>query len=338
MVILGVGILLFRQSHIRWLPPGESLLVLLLTTPAAFAYTFFAEDRQRRFMLKALSKVVSPAIAEQLASEPERLSLGTVRTDISVLFTDLANFTTLSESMADEQVGELLNRYLGAMSDQVFRENGTLDKYIGDAVMCFWNAPLPQEDHAVLACRTALAMLKREDEIRAELGPVGQKLYTRIGINTTSAAVGFVGSSHLFNYTAIGDGVNIASRLEGANKIYGTRILIAEHTANLVKGEFILRRIDKLCVKGRTEGIPVYEVIAERSDPKPPSMARIEQYELALAAYQKQNWDTAERILLELCGTFGEDSASRTLLQRIAILRVSPPAGNWDGTYEAKDK
>ena len=337
-LLFGIGIVLFRAEHIRWLPPAESLLVLLLATPTAFAYTYFAEDRQRRFMLKALSKVVSPAIAEELARDPERLALGTVRTQLTVVFTDLANFTDLSESMDVQQLGELLNRYLGAMSDQVLLHNGTLDKYIGDAVMCFWNAPLPQLEHATLACRTALTMKAREEEIKLELGEIGKRLFTRIGINTTSAAIGFVGSSHLFNYTALGDGVNLASRLEGANKLYGTRILISQSTAALVSSSFYLRKIDTLRVKGKTEPIAVYELLAERNTPTPPSTEKIAQYETALAAYQKQDWDTAERLLLELCARFGEDFASGGLLKRIALLRQTPPPADWDGTHDAKEK
>jgi adenylate cyclase len=338
VVLLGLTITLFRQSSIHWLAPGESLLVILLSTPLAFSYSVLLEDRQRRFMLKALSKVVSPAIAEQLAQEPERLALGTVRTDVTVLFTDLANFTTLSESMEDQQVGELLNRYLGAMSDQVFLQNGTLDKYIGDAVMCFWNAPLPQEGHAKMACRAALAMVRREMEIRKELGALGEKLFTRIGINSTSAAVGFVGSAHLLNYTAIGDGVNLASRLEGANKIYGTRILISQATANLVTDAFVLRRIDTLKVKGKQQGVPIYELVDERNALPYPQQEKIALYEAGLDAYHHQDWELAERNFLELNARFGEDSAAVTLLKRLAILRQSPPPADWDGAYEAREK
>ncbi len=338
IVLLAVGILLFRKADIRWLPPGESLLALAFATPMAFSYTYLAEDRQRRFMLRALSKIVSPAIAEQLSKNPERLALGTVRTQITVVFTDLANFTGLSELMDVQTLGQLLNRYLGEMSDQVLVNNGTLDKYIGDAVMCFWNAPLPQDDHAVLACRAALAMAAAEDRIRAELGAIGKSLFTRIGINTTSAAVGFIGSSHLFNYTALGDGVNLASRLEGANKLYGTRILLSEDTAALVGSKFNLRKIDSLQVKGKTRPIAVFQLISEKTANDHASAKLIRLYESALSAYQKQQWDEADQFLLELATTFGEDPASRVLSKRIAAFRVSPPPAGWDGTFEAREK
>jgi adenylate cyclase len=336
--ILGVGILLFRGSHILWLPPVTSLLAIAFASLGAFSWVFFAEDRQRRLMLKALSKVVSPAVAEQLAREPQRLALGTVRTDLTVMFTDLENFTGLSESMDVQKLGTLLNRYLGEMSDQVLLNNGTLDKYIGDAIMCFWNAPLPQANHAVLACRAALAIARREREIQDELKSYGvQRVHTRIGINTTSVAVGFVGSSHLFNYTAVGDGVNLASRLEGANKLYGTSILLSETAAEAVKDHFVLRKIDVLRVKGKRKPMAVYELIAEKgADTQFEPL--IHGYESAFALYQAQQWDQAQKVLLELNGRFADDKACQALLERIEHLRVEPPPADWDGVYTAKSK
>ena len=336
--ILCIGILLFRASTIRWVSPVAGFIAVALSSLAAFSWTYFAEDRQRRFMLKALSKVVSPAVAAHLARDPQRLALGTIRTEISVLFTDLANFTAMSEGMGDDKVGELLNRYLGEMSDQVLMNNGTLDKYIGDAIMCFWNAPLPQADHAAHACRAALGIVRREREIEPELKAYGAKqVYTRIGVNTTSVRVGFVGSSHLFNYTAIGDGVNLASRLEGANKLYGTRILLSETTAEAVKDRFLIRKIDVLRVKGKSKPMAVYELLAERSeDSKLTNLVLC--YESAFADYQMRHWEQAEKVLLELKGQFADDNASRALLKRIEHLRVAPPPDDWDGVYDAKEK
>ncbi|MGE5608204.1 MAG: CHASE2 domain-containing protein [Bacillota bacterium] len=336
--IVGAGILLFHGSRIHWLPPVASLLAVAFASLGAFSWVFFAEDRQRRFMLKALSKVVSPAVAERLAREPERLTLGTVRTDITVLFTDLENFTGMSESMDVQKLGEMLNRYLGEMSDQVLLNHGTLDKYIGDAIMCFWNAPLPQADHAILACRAALGIMRREREIEPELKRYGiPRIHTRIGINTTTVSVGFVGSSHLFNYTAVGDGVNLGSRLEGANKFYGTRIMLSETTAEAVKDHFLIRKIDVLRVKGKHKPMAVYQLMAEKgTDGHLEPLIR--GYESAFAKYQLQQWDEAEKVLLELNGHFADDEPCRALLKRIEHLRVAPPPADWDGVYTAKDK
>ncbi|MDP9175213.1 MAG: adenylate/guanylate cyclase domain-containing protein [Planctomycetota bacterium] len=339
--VLGFGIYLFIQPEIRWLAPTVPLLAVGIATIGAFSWTYFAEDRQRRFMLKALSKVVSPAVAEQLAREPQRLALGTTRRSITLLFTDLADFTNMSESMDVQALGQLLNRYLGAMSDQVLLHEGTLDKYIGDAIMCFWNAPLPQDDHAAQACRAALAIAAKEDEIRVELQSLGApKLFTRIGINTTDAAVGFVGSSHLFNYTALGDGVNLASRLEGANKLYGSKILLSNSTADLVRDQFIMRKLDVVKVKGKTQPMAVYELLAENTAAADNAVkARLAKgYEAALENYTQQNWNAAEQALLELLAEFKDDGPSMALLRRVVDLRINPPPPEWDGVYTAKEK
>jgi adenylate cyclase len=342
VALIGLGVWLFRGGSgggIVWLPPVQGLVTIALVTLGAFTWTYFAEDRQRRFMLKALSKVVSPAVAEQLAREPQRLALGTKHAQLTILFTDLADFTAISEGMDVNKVGEMLNRYLGDMSDRVLAQDGTLDKYIGDAIMCFWNAPIEQADHAARACRSALQMVKREQEIQADLRAMGaSRVYTRIGINTSAAAVGFVGSSHLFNYTVLGDGVNLASRLEGANKIYGTQILITEKTAQLVKDSFYVRKIDLLRVKGKREPMAVYELMAEKTDAARHCAKLAELYEKAFAAYQQKRWDESEKLCIELFQKFGEDAPAKALARRIADYRVSPPADPWDGAYEAKEK
>jgi len=340
LLLFALAIHLFRAEPIRWLSPVSGLLAILISSPLAFGWTFFTEDRQRRFMLRALSKVVSPAVAEQLSQDPERLALGTQRTEITVIFTDLANFTDLSEGMDVQDLGRLINRYLGEMSTQVFQQDGTLDKYIGDAVMAFWNAPLPQEDHAVRACRAALHMIAREKQLHAEFSSLGtRRIHTRIGINTTSAAVGFIGSEHLFNYTAMGDGVNLASRMEGANKIYDTQILISESTAAKVRAFFHLRQMDVLRVKGKQQPMPVYELLAEKAGSANPDLEeRIGIYENAFTAYQAREWDRAAQQLLELSRRFGEDGPAEKLLARVREYRTAPPPADWDGVHVSKTK
>jgi adenylate cyclase len=219
-------------------------------------------------------------------------------------------------------------------------QDGTLDKYIGDAIMCFWNAPLPQADHAARACRAALRMVERERDLQEEFSANGtRKVYTRIGINTASVAVGFIGSDHLFNYTALGDGVNLASRLEGANKLYGTRILLSANTAALVQGAFWLRQVDVLRVKGKKEPMAVYQLLGERAAGDPGKHGPlVEGYEKAFAAYRERRWDDAERLLLELCGSFGEDGPAEALLARVREYRTHPPDDAWDGVYVSKSK
>jgi adenylate cyclase len=178
-------------------------------------------------------------------------------------------------------------------------------------------------------------MKHRERELAEEFSALarGKKVYTRIGINTTQAAVGFVGSSHLFNFTALGDGVNLASRLEGANKIYGTQILVSDNTASLVKELFVFRKLDTLRVKGKKQPMAVYELVAEAGKDGDTAAVREK-----IALYQSQQWDHAEKTLLELSEKFGQDAPATILQGRISKFRNDPPGGQWDGVYVASEK
>ena len=232
-----------------------------------------------------LGQYVSPDVANEL-DELENISLGGQKRELTMLFTDIAGFTNVSERLSSEKLEEFMNLYLSEMSGIVFDCQGTLDKYIGDAIMCFWNAPKPQENHAILACRAAPNMHHREVELRERLDEfckeaaakssvpnnditddhaahVPTSVHTRIGVNTGMVNVGNYGSPRKVMYTAVGDQVNLASRLEGANKIYNSHILVAESTVQQTNGKFVFRRVDYLCVKGRTEAIYVYDILSE---------------------------------------------------------------------------
>jgi class 3 adenylate cyclase len=338
VALLAVFARLFTRSNIVWLPVAAPLVAWILATIVTFAWSFLGEDRQRRRLLKALSSVVSPHVAEELARDPRKLSIGGQRREMTVMFTDIAGFTDLSETLPPERLAPMLNHYLEEMSAVVLGQSGTLDKYIGDAIMSFWNAPLPQPEHAVQACRAALRMVRREAEIQPELRALGAaKLMTRIGINTGPMAVGFTGSSRLMNYTVLGDAVNLASRLEGANKIYGTRVMLSEGTAEQVRDRFVLRKLDVLRVKGKLQPMAVYELIAE-GPPDEATRRMVTLYESALRSYQDQQWADAERDLLELASFLPEDKAGAVLLGRIRQFRQSPPPAGWDGVYVAKEK
>ncbi|HEY8750766.1 MAG TPA: adenylate/guanylate cyclase domain-containing protein, partial [Tepidisphaeraceae bacterium] len=226
IILIGTATVMFTRHEIRWLPLATPIISLLLATIATFAWSYMTEGRQRRFVVKALSQYVSPQVAAQIDRDPSALTLSGERREMTVMFTDIQGFTDLSERLEDHKLTELLNYYLDEMSALVFANDGTVDKYIGDAIMSFWNAPITQPDHALRACRAALAMEQREREIQPRLEEMGAKgLLTRIGINTGPMVFGNMGSSQKFNYSVIGDAVNLGSRLEGANKFYGSRIL-----------------------------------------------------------------------------------------------------------------
>ncbi len=337
--IAGSG--LFAEPVIRWLPLAAPLLGIMGAIVGGLAWSFLGEDRQRRRLLKALSSVVSPHIAQELATDPSKLAVGARRQMMTAMFTDVAGFTDLSESLDVEKLSHLLNHYLEEMSGVILKTDGTLDKYVGDAIVSFWNAPLPQPDHALRACRAALGIQQREREIQAELFQMAHlPIFTRIGVHTGPMAVGFTGSTRLLNYTVLGDAVNLASRLEGANKLYGSQVLISHDTAEQVRDHFAMRQLDLLRVKGRQQPLAVYELLAECPPyhTPPPLQQLIAQYQTALKAYQQQQWAAARQTLLELLQTFKDDAPSAALLQRIDAYQQDPPPPDWDGVYTAKQK
>jgi adenylate cyclase len=329
---------LFLGSNMRWMPPAASSIAATLSAFVGLSYSYLTELRQRRFILKAFGQIVSKEVADEIAKDPRKLELGGQRREMSVMFTDLANFTSLTETLKDEKLTKVLQFYLEEMSGLVLGVNGTLDKYIGDAIMAFWNAPLDQPDHALRACRAAIEMRRREAAIQPKLREMAaMDVYSRIGINSGPMFVGNLGSSFKFSYTVIGDAVNLASRLEGANKMYGTRIILSEPTALLVRDRMRTRRLDLLRVQGKRQPMGVYELICEDL----PGAAReecVRGYEGALSLYQTRRFDEAAGILAALLRAFPEDRPTATLLSRIEEFRDHPPGPDWDGVYVAKGK
>jgi adenylate cyclase len=341
-MVVGTAFYLFVGARIQWLPLAAPLLALLLATVGAFAYSYYTEDRHRRAIVKVFSQYVSPQMAAEIERDPARIRLSGDRQVMTVMFTDIAGFTTLSERLPDEVLTETLNFYFDQMSPLVFAEDGYLDKYIGDAIMGFWNAPLPQPDHAHRACRAALAMERRERAIQPEMVRRGvDECLTRIGINTGPMVVGDMGSRDRFNYTVLGDSVNLGARLEGANKFYGSRILMSQATADLVRDRFLVRKLDVLQVKGKRQPMPVFELLGERGATpadEPALLDRAARYEAAWALYRRQQWGDAEAALRELLAAHPTDGPAASLLGRLADMRDHPPGPNWDGVYVAKGK
>ena len=333
-----LGFQLFTRGRtIYWLPLAMPLSATIAATVLGLAWTYLVEDRQRRVLLRFLAQYVSPEVAAELDRQGT-ISLGGVRREMTVMFTDIAGFTDVSEQMEVEQLEKFMNFYLSEMSGIVFAENGTLDKYIGDAIMSFWNAPLNQPDHAVHACRTALGIKQRERALQSQLEQVGAKgILTRIGINTGQMVVGNMGSLQKLNYTVMGDAVNLASRLEGANKLYGSQILVAQPTVDQVKDRFVFRQLDLLRVKGKKKPMAVYELLAEgNGDEKLHRVAT--DFGRAFALYQQKKWDESEQTLIALLAEFPDDGPAQALLKRVQSYRQSPPPADWDGVHVAKEK
>jgi adenylate cyclase len=269
---------------------------------------------------------VSPEIAELIAREPGQLRLGGERRRVTVLFSDVRGFTGMAERLPPETLGEVLNQYLEVMTDVVLAHGGLLDKYIGDAVMAFWGAPVDAPDHAVRCCEAALDMRAALERLNVRWHEAGlPQIEIRIGINTGDAVVGNFGSSRRFSYTAVGDDVNLASRLEQLNEAYGTRMLVSAWTRRAIGGEFICREIDHTRVKGRAQRVTVYELLGRRRDDPDGRLARrAAAYEEALDAYRREAWADAEARLQALAAADPDDRVGALLLARCREGR--PPA------------
>jgi adenylate cyclase len=243
------------------------LVALVACMAGGAAYLSVVEEAEKRRVRAAFRHYVNPEIADLLAREPARLRLGGERRLISVLFSDIRGFTGIAEHLPPETLGEMLSQYLEAMTDVVFAHGGLLDKYIGDAVMAFWGAPVPADDHAARCCRAALDMLTALEQLNRRWSEAGlPRLGIRIGISSGNAIVGNFGSSLRFSYTAVGDTVNLASRLERLNKEFGTVVLISDDTRAAIGDEFVCREVGHTTVRGRTRGTTVHELVGRRSD------------------------------------------------------------------------
>ncbi len=324
--------------------------IILSITPALSAvgfgyissttYHFIAERKQRLLIKSMFSTYVNPQLVEELVNDPSKLVLGGRREELTVLFSDIEGFTTISQDLEPERLVGLLNEYLSVMSELVFRNGGTLDKYEGDAVMAFWGAPVPQKDHALLACRTALemreALIPLNERWRKEGKP---QLAIRIGVNTGPMVVGNMGATGKFAYTVIGDSVNLASRLEGANKEYRTVIMAGERTYELVREEIRGRKLDRIAVKGRSVPVTIYEIVQVRAGKIPPSVERAHaRYEEGLQLYFGRKFDAAQRAFQEALELHPGDVPSRLFLARAKDLAASPPPAGWDGVFVMQSK
>ncbi|MFG1690811.1 adenylate/guanylate cyclase domain-containing protein, partial [Gemmatimonadota bacterium] len=338
-----LGTIASLDTRFIWIPMVAPVLTIVLSYVGSTAYVAIVEGREKRFIRGAFGKYVSPAVVEQISDEPEALRLGGQKRPLSVLFSDLAGFTDLSEMLDAEDLITLLNDYLSEMTDLVLQEGGTLDKYIGDAIMAFWNAPQDQEDHADRALRCAVLMQRKMDELNERWATENEDtepLTVRIGVNTGVVVVGNVGGKDRFDYSAIGDAVNLAARLEPANKTYGTLTMASEYTLReAVASNYQLRELDLMTVKGKTEPVRVYELLelADGELPKEKQEA-LGQYNLGLDAYQRRDWELAREYFAAAVEADPSDEPSKLYISRAQECIENPPAEDWDFVVKRTEK
>jgi adenylate cyclase len=316
----------FIVPAIFTLVPNVSLVAL---------YRVLVEEQEKRKVRGAFQQYVSPEVIRRLLSDPERVKPR--KTPVTVLFSDVRDFTTISEQLDAQELADLLNSYLTEMTRIIFRHQGTLDKYIGDAVMAIWGAPFDEPHHAERSCASSLAMLSRLAELQQDWRAHGQAvLEIGIGINTGIASVGNMGSMLRYGYTAIGDTVNLASRLEGLNKEYGTRIIISESTRDALPDDHILvRELDLIRVKGKLQPVSIFEILSAQTAG---GKELVELFGRGLAAYKQRDWRAAKIGFEEVLHRWPNDSPARIFLARCKEYLAEEPAGDWDGVYVMKHK
>ena len=360
-VLVGMAVFvawyLFSLSGQRILiDPVFSAAATLFVYLTSSVIVFLKTDAERRNVRNAFGRYLSPALVEQLAANPQQLQLGGERRDMTLMFSDIRGFTTISEQFPDPQdLTRFINRFLTPMTDIILRERGTIDKYMGDCIMAFWNAPITDEDHAAQACISALKMCQERDSMNATLKQEAEAEQRKfipinigIGLNTGPCCVGNMGSEQRFDYSVLGDDVNLASRLEGQSKTYGVDIVIGPNTYVQAPG-FAALEMDLIQVKGKTTAVRIYCLLGDREFGASPEFQAVkEKHDLMLAAYRRQQWNDVRGRITEL-----REMANRTwptqtarqlngfydlLMGRMEEYEANPLPADWDGVFVATSK
>ena len=353
LAIATVAILLFLSwwvydSHGLLLDMVFPAISIFIVSVVLTYLNYMREERQRREVRGAFSRYMSPDLVAQLAEDPSRLTLGGEMREMSVLFADIRGFTTISEQFDAEGLTKFINRYLTPMTNVILERKGTIDKYMGDCIMAFWNAPLDDPEHAINGVRSALAMFVESDKMNVELKREAEEenrpyipLRIGSGVNTGVICVGNMGSDMRFDYSVLGDDVNLGARLEGQSKTYGVDIVIGENTYVYVEN-FAVIQLDRIQVKGKTVPVDIYCVLGDETENEKPEFQAIRQrHGEMLNAYKAQDWEVQTRILTDcrkMGKTYGLDVLYDLYEGRRDEYMANPPGEEWDGVFVATSK
>jgi adenylate cyclase len=314
------------------------LLTLLIVYITLVVFYYLTEEKSRKWITSVFGKYVSPIVIDNLIKNPNLIKLGGEKRNITIMFSDIRGFTPISEKLEPEDLVHLLNQYLTEMTDIIQNDEGLVDKFMGDAIMAFWGAPLDQPTHPEMACKSSLSMITTLKDLKTKWKKEGIPAFDiGIGINSGEAIVGNMGSSQRFDYTAIGDNVNLAARLEGLNKIYGTNILLSEFTYKSINDKFETRKLDAVRVKGKRKPIHIYELISEKGRLDDKTKEFIKQFELGLNLYFDKKWKQA-KASFQSAENIKPDFAAKMFIERCEEFNKNPPDKNWDGVWELKIK
>ena len=302
------------------------------------SYGYFVETRGKRELTGLFGQYIPPELVDEMAHAPTDYSLEAESRDLSVLFSDVRGFTTISEGLNPKELSELMNLFLTPMTGVIHDKRGTIDKYMGDAIMAFWGAPIDDPAHAKLALEAGIEMLSRVGDINKSFAARGwPEIRIGVGINTGMMSVGNMGSEFRMAYTVLGDAVNLGSRLEGLTKGYGVDLLVSESTKAAVP-EYAFREIDRVRVKGKDQPVAIYEPLCLKTDIDKAWKDELRLYREAIKLYRNQEWDMAEMNFINLQKQSRSPGLYKVYVERVAQYRKDPPPTDWDGVYTHTSK
>ena len=340
-----VGIVVYIVfNHVVWayghtvLPLASGIMMALSMFLLHMSYGYFVETRGKRQITGLFGQYVPPELVDEMAKAPTQYSLAAESRELTVLFSDVRGFTTISEGLSPADLADLMNLFLTPMTEVIHHSRGTIDKYMGDAIMAFWGAPLPDADHARHALEAALEMILKLDEINAEFRTRGwPEINIGVGLNTGLMNVGNMGSSFRMAYTVIGDAVNLGSRLEGLTKKYGVRLIVSETTKDAVP-EYAYRELDRVRVKGKAKPVAIYEPLGLIEQLDAQWKKELKLFADTMRLYRAQQWDTAELNYVNLQRGSKSPALYKMYAERVAHFRDAPPPADWDGVFEHESK
>ncbi|GAX62656.1 adenylate cyclase, family 3 [Candidatus Scalindua japonica] len=322
-----------------WLNVTYPGITIIICFSSIILYRFMSEEKLRKGVKTAFENFMDPKVVHEILKEPEDIKLGGEEREVTVYFSDIEKFSSISEKLKPSELIELLNEYLSEMTDQILGYGGFLDKYIGDAIVAAFGTPLEQPDHALKACLASIDNQKRICELNTKFKKEGRlQIKARIGLNTGRVLVGNVGSTNRLSYTVIGDEVNLGARLEAANKYYGTYTMISERTYELASDHIEARELDMIRVIGKKKPVKVYELIGRKGEISNAKRIVLELYEEGLIAYKKKEWQNAIDMFQKAVVKVPHDGPALTYLERCKAYTQNPPPENWDGVYILTEK
>ena len=335
---LSVDYYLFTEKGL-WIHSVYPVFSLLLVYFGITLYRFMFEEKEKRFIREAFSQYLAPTVVKRLVENPGLLDLGGERKILTAFFSDVAGFSTISEQLSAEKLVELLNFYLTEMTDIILDYEGTVDKFEGDAIIAFFGAPISYDDHAKRSCWVAIDMQHRLAEMRKQWKAEGQhELFMRIGINTGEVVVGNMGSKNRMDYTMMGDSVNLAARLEGANKQYQTYTMISEFTYAHAKDTIEVRELDCIRVMGKKQPVGIYELLGKKGSMDETIRQILPFYQAGLEHYKSQRWEEAITAFEKVLNIHEDDGPSLTYFERCITFQTNPPPRDWDGVFVMTSK